>query len=190
MQRLQAILVMKELGLPLEQIGKALDKPETLAEILEAHLGHLETKAKGITQMISATRKTIENNKKGKATSMAEMFEGFNHTQYKNEVEEKWGTRAYADADKWWRSLSPEERSEWKRVKGELLEAWRKAATCDIDPRSAEAQNLAQRQESWLASIPGTPGYGSGVVPREYLLGLADMYVADERFAANYGGTS
>ena len=190
MQRLQAILVMRELGLPLEQIRTALDKPEIVSEILETHLGLLEAKAKGISQMVAATRKTIENNMKGRATSMSEMFEGFNHTQYQNEVEEKWGKQAYADSDKWWRSMSVTERAEWKRTQDQLLEAWRNAATRGIDPRSVEAQSLAQRQENWLASIPGTPGYGSGSVPTAYLLGLADMYVADERFGANYGGPS
>ncbi|KOS56069.1 TipAS antibiotic-recognition domain-containing protein, partial [Rhodococcus rhodochrous] len=43
------------------------------------------------------------------------------------------------------------------------------------------------RHIAWLGSIPGTPGYGEKP-NRDYTLGLADMYVADERFAANYGG--
>ncbi|GAA4372490.1 TipAS antibiotic-recognition domain-containing protein [Agromyces bauzanensis] len=29
---------------------------------------------------------------------------------------------------------------------------------------------------------------GGGQPTKEYFLGLADMYLADERFAANYGG--
>ena len=38
------------------------------------------------------------------------------------------------------------------------------------------------------ALLPGgTPGYGTAPV-REYVVGLADMYVADPRFAKNYGG--
>ena len=36
---------------------------------------------------------------------MAEqMFDGFDHTQYKDEVEERWGKDAYAKSDAWWRS--------------------------------------------------------------------------------------
>jgi hypothetical protein len=35
----------------------------------------------------------------------------------------------------------------------------------------------------WLAGIPGTPG-----AAKPYVIGLGDMYVADPRFAANYGG--
>ena len=52
---------------------------------------------------------------------------------------------------------------------------------------SDEAQELARRHVAWLGGIPGTPGHGATPV-KEYVLGLADMYVADERFAANYGG--
>jgi hypothetical protein len=37
----------------------------------------------------------------------------------------------------------------------------------------------------WLASIPGTPGADKG-----YVIGLGEMYVADDRFAKNYGGTA
>lgn len=46
---------------------------------------------------------------------------------------------------------------------------------------------LARRQAEWLAGIPGAPRDGAGP-SKEYFLGLAEMYVADERFARNYGG--
>ena len=38
---------------------------------------------------------------------MAEkMFDGFDHTQYQGEVEERWGKDSYATSDGWWRGLS------------------------------------------------------------------------------------
>lgn len=55
------------------------------------------------------------------------------------------------------------------------------------DPLGEEAQALARRQAEWLSAIPGTPREGTGP-SKEYFLGLAEMYVADERFARNYGG--
>jgi len=114
----------------------------------------------------------------------------FDHTKYQSEVEERWGKKAYADGDKWWRSMSEEDRTAWKAKQDDLLNDWREAAAAGIEPTSEEAQALAKRQEQWLGSIPGTPGYGTGEVPAAYLLGLAEMYVADDRFAANYGGTT
>ena len=112
----------------------------------------------------------------------------FDHTNYREEVEQRWGKQAYVDSDKWWRSMSDAERTEWKKLQDDLLADWRTAAETGTDPASQQAQALARRQELWLGSIPGTPGFGTGEVPAQYLLGLADMYVADERFAANYGG--
>lgn len=39
-----------------------------------------------------------------------------------------------------------------------------------------------------LPAIPGAPRAAGGGPTKEYFVGLAEMYVADERFAANYGG--
>ena len=50
-----------------------------------------------------------------------------------------------------------------------------------------EAQAIAKRQFDWLSSIPGTPRGPAGA-SRDYFVGLADMYVADDRFARHYGG--
>ena len=120
---------------------------------------------------------------------MAEdMFDGFDHTQYEEEVTERWGAEAYASSDKWWRGMSDAERAAWKERAGRLGADWLAAAESGISPDSTEAQGLARRHADWLASIPGTPGHGTGAPAKEYLLGLGDMYVADPRFAANYGG--
>ncbi|HEX7834059.1 MAG TPA: TipAS antibiotic-recognition domain-containing protein, partial [Pseudolysinimonas sp.] len=53
---------------------------------------------------------------------------------------------------------------------------------------SDEAQALARDHYEWLGSIPGTPRTRDGRASKEYFTGLAEMYVEDERFAANYGG--
>ena len=45
----------------------------------------------------------------------------------------------------------------------------------------------------WLTGIPGTPAStgsaaGGGGDVKAYVIGLGEMYVADPRFAVNYGG--
>lgn len=119
-----------------------------------------------------------------------EMLDGFDHTQYREEVEQRWGKDAYAKSNNWWNSLSATAKAEWKAVAEKLGAAWIAAAESGTDPAGDEAQALAARQFEWLRSIPGTPGGGEAGPTREYFLGLADMYVADDRFAANYGGTA
>ena len=83
--------------------------------------------------------------------------------------------------------MSDDERAAWKATTARLATEWGEAAAAGTDPVSDEAQELAGRHVAWLSGIPGTPGHGAAPV-KEYVLGLADMYVADERFAANYGG--
>jgi len=188
--RLQQILIMRELGLSLEHIKNALNQTVDFEALLARHLKSLQTKADGIQRMIRATQHTLENSKKGKGTQMSDMFDGFDHTQYKDEVEERWGSETYQASDKWWRSMGEQERKDWGQRSKDLIQDWKDAADSSLDPAGPQAQALAKRQQDWLGSIPGTPGYGTGVVPAEYLLGLAEMYVADPRFAANYGGES
>lgn len=117
-----------------------------------------------------------------------EMFDGFDHTQYKAEVEERWGKEAYAATDSWIQSQSTQQKGDFKRRADELAAAWIAAAASGVAPDGAEAQAIAQRHFDWLSGIPGTPGFGAGGPTKEYFTGLAQMYVADERFAANYGG--
>lgn len=117
-----------------------------------------------------------------------DMFDGFDHTQYQDEVVDRWGKDAYEASDTWWTSMSREEQRAWQAQAADLAQTWIEGARSGLDPRSAAAQALAQRHVDWLAGVPGTPGHGSGTVNKAYLLGLADMYVADPRFAENYGG--
>ena len=120
-----------------------------------------------------------------------DMFDGFDHTQYKDEVAERWGERAYAASDGWWRGLDADTKADWRAQTSALNDAWQDAAARGIDPSGAEAQALAARHVAWLRGIPGTPASASGPSAGDlagYLRGLGEMYVADPRFAANYGG--
>lgn len=117
-----------------------------------------------------------------------DMFDGFDHTQYKDEVEQRWGKEAYASSDAWWRSKDAEEQGAWKQRVAALNADWIAAFESGTAADSTVAQELAHRHVDWLRSVPGTPAAKEGGDVRGYVLGLAEMYVADERFAANYGG--
>src|SRR5690606_38968005 len=123
----------------------------------------------------------------------------FDHTQYKEEVENRWGSKAYADSDRWWRGMTETERAEWQQRVSDLGRDWIAAAESGVTPESAEAQALAKRQVEWLAGVPVTPAsalrgaQGADSDAKSYVIGLGEMYVADPRFGANYatadGGT-
>lgn len=72
-----------------------------------------------------------------------------------------------------------------------MVREWIEAARAPgADPAGTIAQELAARHVAWLGSIPGTPVHAPAeedAVAR-YVRGLAELYVADERFSATYGG--
>ncbi len=187
--RLQRILLLRDLGLGLPAIAEVLDGAIERVDALETHLGWLRTERDLIDRRIRSVETTMNNLREGEATMAEQMFDGFDHTQYREEVEQRWGAESYATSDAWWRGMSESERSEWMSRQTQLAADWRAAAASGLAPDGPEAQALAARQAEWLGAIPGTLRV-DGRPTKEYFLGLGEMYVADERFAANYGGVA
>ncbi len=108
----------------------------------------------------------------------ADMFDGFDHTRYKQEVTERWGKDAYEQGDSWWRALSDAEKERFQQQQLDIAADFGRAQAAGRSPDSEEVQAAAQRHVAWL-SVTTTP-------TTDYLLGLGEMYVADPRFGANY----
>ena len=185
--RLQRILLLRELGLGLADVRRVLDRELDDVAALRRHLDALRAEQRRLARQIASVERTITARHEGAALMSEQMFDGFDHTVHREEVEQRWGTQAYADSDRWWRSLGEEERAAWQARQAALAAGWVAAAGRGLDPASDEAQTLAARHVAWLGDVPGTPGHGGAPV-RAYVEGLADMYVADPRFAAHYGG--
>lgn len=188
--RLQRILMLRELGLGLPAIGEVLEREKDEKHALASHLDWLNQEQDRLARQIRAVENTLRTLEGGEQLMAENMFDGFDHTQYKDEVEERWGKDAYAKSDAWWRGMSAQEKKAWQERVQVLGSDWIDAANRGIAPDSDEAQALAQRHFDWLGGIPGTPGAGANGPTKEYFVGLGEMYVADDRFAANYGGTA
>ncbi|MGV9768716.1 MerR family transcriptional regulator [Microbacterium sp. NPDC003461] len=191
--RLQRILLLRELGLGLPQIADVLARETSEADALEAHLAWLRQEQDRLARQIASVATTIRA-LRGEEQVMAEkMFDGFDHTQYKGEVESRWGAAAYAESDRWWRSMRADEKAAWQRKVADLGRDWIAAAESGAAPDGPEAQELAQRHVEWLTGMPGTPA-ADGSDVKGYVIGLGEMYVVDPRFGANYatseGGTA
>jgi DNA-binding transcriptional MerR regulator len=187
---LQRILLLRDLGLGLSEIGRILRRDTEPEAALERHLSVLQEERLRLDRRIRAVAGTITTLREGNGPMAEEMFDGFDHAEHREEVERRWGAPAYADGDRWWRSMSSEERERWRRRQTDLAEAWTAAAASGADPAGVEALALAERHRAWLAEVPGTPRDASGGPSGEYLLGLGDMYVDDERFSVQYGGVA
>jgi DNA-binding transcriptional MerR regulator len=194
--RLQRILLLRELGLGLPQIAEVLDPVnarQSEESALETHLELLREEQNRLARQIASVENTINALRGGEELMAENMFDGFDHTQYKEEVEQRWGRKAYADSDRWWRGMTDAERADWQQRVSDLGRDWIAAAESGIDPASTEAQEVARRHVEWLTGIPGTPAAVPGGDVKAYVIGLGEMYVADPRFGANYatsaGGT-
>lgn len=185
--RLQRILLLRELGLGLPAIREVLDRETDEATALRSHLGWLEQEQQRLARQIRSVHTTITALERKDQLMAESMFDGFDHTTHREEVEQRWGADAYASGDSWWRGMSATRRAEWQAATAALQAAWLDAAARLIAPDGAEAQELAQRHVEWLDAVPGIPRE-NGRPAADYLRGLGEMYVADDRFAANYGG--
>jgi DNA-binding transcriptional MerR regulator len=181
--RLQRVLLLRDLGLGLPAIAEVLAGETRDVQALHAHREWLRQERARLARQIASVEATIEALEGGEKPMAENMFDGFDHTQYKDEVEQRWGKDAYAKSDAWWRGMSDTEKSKWRERAAQLGSDWIAAAESGIAPDDDAAQQLARRHVEWLADIPGTPG-----AVKEYVTGLGEMYVADPRFAANYGG--
>jgi DNA-binding transcriptional MerR regulator len=187
--RLQRILLLRDLGLGIPAIRLVLDREIDETEALRAHLGWLEQEQQRLDRKIRSVHSTIAT-LEGKGRLMAEkMFDGFDHTQYREEVVERWGADAYRSGDRWWRGLTAAQKTEWQAASQSLQNDWADAAGRRVDPAGAEAQELARRHVQWLDAMPGLPRE-DGHPAADYVRGLGEMYVVDDRFAANYGGAA
>lgn len=187
--RLQRVLLLRELGLGLPQIADVLAQEYDEASALTTHLSLLRQEQDRLARQIAAVEHTINALRGGEELMAETMFDGFDHTQYKDEVEQRWGKDAYARSNAWYQGMSDEERRDWLARAEQLSLDWIAAAeAADITPDSPQAQDLAHRHIDWLRGIPGTPAAEPGGDLVAYVRALAEGYVADERFAANYGG--
>jgi DNA-binding transcriptional MerR regulator len=205
--RLQRILLLRDLGLGLPAIRAALDGPGpvpgdgdgdgpggrapsgTAAEVraLRDHLRWLRAERERLARQIASVEGTITTMEGGGELMADDMFDGFDHARYEDEVVERWGADAYARGDAWWRGLGDDGRAAWQERTRRLGAEWAAAAAAGADPASDAAQDLARRHVEWLGAVPGTPGAGAAPV-KEYVVGLGELYVADPRFAESYGG--
>ncbi|CAN5150801.1 TipAS antibiotic-recognition domain-containing protein [soil metagenome] len=188
--RLQRILMLRDLGLGIPAIAEVLEGQRDDGQALLGHLHWLQEEKARLDRQIASVQTTIGKLEGGEQLMAEEMLDGFDHSRYRQEVEERWGAQAWADGDRWWRAMSPTEQSEWRERQKQVAADWIAAAESGERADGAVAQALAKRHADWLGSIPGTPGGGTGTPAKAYFVGLGEMYVADERFAANYGGAA
>ena len=185
--RLQQILLYRELGLPLEEIRAILDDPAfDRRAALQSHLKGLREKWVRLERLISVVERTLLNEKGEVNMTDKEKFEAFkadlveqNETKYGGEVREKYGETALKESEDKLMGMSQEDYQSWKALEKEILSALNAAVRTGEDPAGTEGRHIAVLHRQWL-------GYTLPDCTPQIQLGLAGMYVEDERFTAYY----
>ncbi|MEO3972945.1 TipAS antibiotic-recognition domain-containing protein [Streptomyces sp. CAU 1734] len=176
--RLQRILLLRELGLGLPAIAEVLAGQRDTAAALRVHLKLLEQERERVGRQIASVRTTLRKTERGEELMAEEVFDGFDHTPYEQEVTERWGRDAYRRGDQWWRALGERERREYLEEQTAIARDFARLLREGGAPDGAPAQELARRQYVWLSAVEA-PG-------RCRFIGIGEMYVADERFTEVY----
>lgn len=179
--RLQRILVLRELGLALPEIGRVLDEQVEAVSALRAHAEQLEIEQRRLARITASVQSTIRILETGGELMTDTMFDGFDHTQHREEVEERWGEQAYADSDRWWRALGDTERQEFRAELDALVAGFADTSARALAADHAEVQALTARLHAWVGRSWGGKEPGA-----EAFAGLGDLYVADPRFGATF----
>ena len=185
--RIHRVLVYRELGLALAQIGEILDDPsvdprehlQRQRTLLEERIRRLERTARAVDEMIERTDMTHENGIRLSAEEQARIFGADWDPAYQDEARERWGgTEAWKQSSARTREWGPEQ---WQQVKDELEtveSALADALARGVAPGSEEANALAERHRATIAR--------HYECTRSMQVVLARMYTEDPRFAAYY----
>ncbi len=184
--RLQQIMLYRELGVSLEDIKNILDAKNFDGEkALQNHLAALHGRREQIDLLIKNVEKTIKA-MRGEATmSDKEKFDGFgqklveeNERRYGKEIREKYGDEAVERSNAKVSGMTKKQYEEAQKLSEELNDMLRVAVEMG-DPASELAQKVCEKHKQWLC-------YYWGTYSKEAHLGVAQMYVDDPRFTEYY----
>ncbi|WP_320415013.1 MerR family transcriptional regulator [Kocuria sp. cx-116] len=181
--RIHRVLVYRELGFSLTEVGEILDDPSVNESAhLEKQRALLAERIDHLQQMVCAVDHMMEAhamNKKLTPQEQSEIFGQDWNPEYQREAEERWG-----DTDQWEQSqqraagMSTED---WQRIKADgdqLNRDLAQAARDGIEPGSKQANQLAERHRESIAQF-----YDCSHAMQ---VCLATMYTQDPRFTEYY----
>lgn len=184
---LQSILFYRALGVPLKQVAALLAaNAQSRAQTLQSHRSALLARRTQIDALLTTLDKTISAEKGEIAMTDKEKFEGFkkqlveeNEAKYGKEVRGQYGDEAVDASNAKMMNLTGEQYQAMQALGADINTALAAAVQAGEDPKGAEGRRIAALHKAWL-------GYTWPKYTKQAHAGLAQMYVADERFTAYY----
>ena len=184
--KLQHILFYRELGFPLEEIKQIISNDNfDINNALHGHLSALIAKRSQLDILIANVEKTMLSTKGEVKMNNKEKFKGFGHqlveeneAKYGEEIRKSYGDDVVEASHDKIKGMTKEQYAEIEALSAEVNEAL-KIAFEQGDPASELAQKACELHQAWLS-------YFWAHYTKEAHIGLAEMYIADERFTAYY----
>jgi len=184
MIRLQQILFYRELGFALDEITVMLDDPDAdPQDHLRRQHELLLDRHKRVQGMVEAVEKAMEAAKMGISLTPEERFEVFGSNdpgQYADEAEARWGhTDAYKESQRRTKAYT---KADWLTIKAEVAAIEQDFAAAMAGGASTDSEvavAIAERHRQHISDRFYDCSY-------EFHRNLAEMYIADPRFAENY----
>ncbi|MFD1722366.1 MerR family transcriptional regulator [Amnibacterium endophyticum] len=185
--RLQQILVLRELGLPLEEIRKVLDAQRDRVTALREHHDRLVAERDRLTIVAATVARTIADLERNEGrTAMTinrpeNLFEGFDHRRYAEEARERWPEEA-ASSEQYAAGMSTEETVARQRE-------WTAQMVRVAELRAAGAAPSDERVQAEIQAVY------DGILPMwtpnaAAFKGLGATYVDDPRFTSTFDRVS
>lgn len=186
LNKLQIILFYKELEIPLSEIKTMLASGDSEAVILERQYAMLKEKESRLQRVIELMEETLE--KGSNRVTNERKFEAFkerkireNEAEFGAEARAKYGDAAVDASNESFKNLDEDKYTEAERAESEMIALLDVLCEVSAPLEDARAREVFELHKTWLTTFAG-----SGQYSPEYHRALADMYVADERFAFYY----
>lgn len=186
--RMQQILILRELGMGLSDIARNLDVPPAQRrQTLRHHLEQLKRQRDRLDRIIASVEATLTELDGGNTMSADEKFEAFkqelvdaNEREYGQEVRGRWGDEAVDASSQRLMGLSRADFERAQKLEGDVRSEVL-AGLADGDADGSHGAAAASAHAAWLRLF-----WPEGAFSPQAHAGLAQMYLADDRFRAYY----
>lgn len=184
---LQQILFYRERGFDLATIRQIVTQPDfDIQRALQEHLEVLSRQQERLCALIETVKMTLAEQKGERTMGTQQKLEAFkrnlieeNEKKYGKEARSRYGNQAVDDANRRVMSWTEEESLRYQQLEQEILSELEAAVRGGCQPTEAVGERITALHREWLQ------GSWKSYSPQAHR-GLAQMYLADERFQAYY----
>ncbi|MFJ7736708.1 MerR family transcriptional regulator [Lysinibacillus sp. NPDC097287] len=183
---LQQILFYRALDIKLSMIQEIIQAPDfQQKEALESHRVALLQRKQQLDKLLQTVEQTIQSLEEEAPMTNEAKFEGFkekliedNEKQYGDEIRAKYGNETVDTSNAKLRNMTEEQYEAMQQLEQQLFARLKEAIEIG-DASSDIAMEVAELHKRWLC-------FNWSKYSKEAHAGLAQMYIADERFTAYY----